>query len=93
MLLKRLWPRALSLAEPCVCPARTSGAACLSATSTPAARRPPCSLCACVQGKSSDARYCFTVSWYDVSASLNRQYQLIYYTADGTVEMVRGPSL
>ena len=39
------------------------------------------------QGK-SDARYCFTVKWYDPAASLERQYQLIYYTADGTVEMV-----
>jgi len=35
----------------------------------------------------TDARYCFTVEWFDVAASLNRQYQLIYYTADGTVEM------
>jgi len=34
-----------------------------------------------------DARYCFTVSWMDVSASLQRMYQLIFYTADGTVEM------
>jgi len=35
----------------------------------------------------SDLRFCFTVQWYDVAAALNRQYQLIYYTADGTVEM------
>jgi len=35
----------------------------------------------------SDARYCFAVNWYDVAASITRQYQLIYYTADGTVEM------
>ena len=35
----------------------------------------------------SDARYCFTVTWFDVAASLNRQYQLIFYTADGTIEM------
>merc|ERR1719393_97964 len=34
-----------------------------------------------------DSRYCFTVTWYDVAASLKRQYQLIYYTADGTIEM------
>jgi len=34
-----------------------------------------------------DARYCFTVKWYDPAASLERQYQLIYYTADGTIEM------
>lgn len=40
------------------------------------------------QGK-SDLRYCFTVVWYDTAASLQRKYQLIYYTADGTVEMVR----
>jgi len=32
-------------------------------------------------------RYSLTVSWFDVAASLKRQYQLIYYTADGTVEM------
>ena len=41
-----------------------------------------------MQGK-SDLRYCFTVVWYDTAASLQRKYQLIYYTADGTVEMVR----
>jgi len=35
----------------------------------------------------SDARYCFTVEWYDVAAALVRQYQLIFYTADGTIEM------
>ena len=34
-------------------------------------------------------RYCFTVVWQDTAASLQRKYQLIYYTADGTVEMVR----
>ena len=37
----------------------------------------------------NDSRYCFTVAWNDVAASLVRKYQLIYYTADGTVEMVR----
>jgi nucleoside-diphosphate kinase len=35
----------------------------------------------------NDSRYCFTVAWNDVAASLVRKYQLIYYTADGTVEM------
>jgi len=38
------------------------------------------------QGK-DDSRYCFTVCWQDLAASLQRKYQLIYYTADGTVEM------
>ena len=40
------------------------------------------------QGK-SDERYCFVVDWFDPTASLVRKYQLIFYTADGTVEMVR----
>ena len=53
-----------------------------SFASTPS-RLPRC----CSQGK-QDARYCFTVKWYDPAASLERQYQLIYYTADGTIEMV-----
>jgi len=35
----------------------------------------------------SDTRYCFVVEWYDPLAALVRQYQLIFYTADGTVEM------
>lgn len=35
----------------------------------------------------SDSRYCFTVCWEDTAASLVRKYQLIYYSADGTVEM------
>jgi len=34
-----------------------------------------------------DARYAFIVEWYDTSASLVRQYQLIYYSSDGTLEM------
>jgi len=38
------------------------------------------------QGK-SDERYCFVVDWFDPTASLVRKYQLIFYTADGTVEM------
>ena len=29
------------------------------------------------------------VEWYDPTASLIRQYQLIYYASDGTLEMVR----
>lgn len=48
----------------------------------------PCLPALHVQVK-SDTRYCFVVEWYDPLASLVRQYQLIYYTADGTVEMVR----
>ena len=35
----------------------------------------------------SDQRYCFVVDWFDPAASLVRKYQLIYYTADGTIEM------
>jgi len=46
----------------------------------------PCLPALHVQVK-SDTRYCFVVEWYDPLASLVRQYQLIYYTADGTVEM------
>jgi len=34
-----------------------------------------------------DARYSFIVEWYDTAASLTRQYQLIFYTSDGTLEM------
>jgi hypothetical protein len=43
---------------------------------------------ACAQGK-KDERYCFVVDWFDPQASLVRKYQLIYYSADGTIEMVR----
>ena len=39
------------------------------------------------QGK-NDYRYCFVVDWFDPAASLVRKYQLIYYAADGTIEMV-----
>jgi len=35
----------------------------------------------------SESRYAFTVEWYDPNASLMRQYQLIYYASDGTLEM------
>jgi len=41
---------------------------------------------ACAQGK-KDERYCFVVDWFDPQASLVRKYQLIYYSADGTIEM------
>ena len=41
----------------------------------------------CVQGGGTDARYCFMVKWYDPAASLERLYQLIFYTADATIEM------
>jgi len=34
-----------------------------------------------------ETRYAFVVEWYDPSASLVRKYQLIFYTADGTLEM------
>jgi len=36
---------------------------------------------------STEARYAFIVEWYDPTASLIRQYQLIYYASDGTLEM------
>ena len=35
-----------------------------------------------------DDRYAFTVEWYDVHAALIRKYQLLYYTTDGTCEMI-----
>lgn len=43
----------------------------------------------------TDARYAFIVDWYDATACMVRQYQLMYYCADGTIEMVRlaGPQL
>ena len=34
-----------------------------------------------------DERYAFTAEWYDPNASLIRRYQLLFYTADNTVEM------
>lgn len=40
------------------------------------------------QPSSTEARYAFLVEWYDPTASLIRQYQLIYYASDGTLEMV-----
>jgi len=42
-----------------------------------------------LQPSSTEARYAFLVEWYDPTASLIRQYQLIYYASDGTLEMVR----
>ena len=41
------------------------------------------------QPSSTDARYAFVVEWYDPTASLIRQYQLIFYASDNTLEMVR----
>ena len=41
------------------------------------------------QPSSNDARYAFVVEWYDPTASLIRQYQLIFYASDSTLEMVR----
>jgi len=35
----------------------------------------------------SEARYAFVTEWYDTAASMLRTYQLIYYAADGTIEM------
>ena len=36
----------------------------------------------------NDLRYSFYVVWFDALASLNREYTLLYYTADNTIEMV-----
>ncbi|XP_063306222.1 nucleoside diphosphate kinase 7 [Pelobates fuscus] len=36
---------------------------------------------------SEEDRYVFTAEWYDPNAALQRRYQLIYYTKDGSVEM------
>ena len=33
-------------------------------------------------------RYAFLVEWYDQHAALIRKYQLLYYTVDGTCEMI-----
>ena len=41
------------------------------------------------QPSSNEARYAFVVEWYDPTASLIRQYQLIFYASDNTLEMVR----
>ena len=54
---------------------------CLSPTPTPCLPRS--------QPSSNDARYAFVVEWYDPTASLIRQYQLIFYASDSTLEMVR----
>ena len=35
-----------------------------------------------------DDRYSFSVEWYDQHSSLIRKYQLLYYTLDGTCEMI-----
>ena len=36
-----------------------------------------------------EARYAFDVSWFDPIASMTRNYQLIHYASDGTIEMVQ----
>ena len=36
-----------------------------------------------------DERWAFVVEWFDASADLVRQYQLLYYLMDSTLEMVR----
>lgn len=33
-------------------------------------------------------RYAFTAEWYDPNASFNRQYQVLFYPSDRTVEMI-----
>ena len=37
----------------------------------------------------NDERWAFVVEWFDSSADLVRQYQLLYYLVDSTLEMVR----
>ena len=37
----------------------------------------------------NDERYVFIVEWFDTSASLIRSYNLIYFMADKTIEMVK----
>ncbi len=37
---------------------------------------------------SQDERYAFVAEWYDPNASLIRRYQLLFYPADNTVEMI-----
>ena len=37
----------------------------------------------------TEERFVFVVEWYDQQASLLRNYQLTYFTADNTIEMVR----
>ncbi len=35
-----------------------------------------------------DSSYCFVVEWFDAQADFARKYQLFYFTADNTIEMV-----
>lgn len=37
----------------------------------------------------NDERYVFIVEWFDTSASLIRNYNLTFFMADKTIEMVR----
>lgn len=36
----------------------------------------------------SEERFCFLADWYDAQAGFNRRYQLLFYPADGSVELV-----
>lgn len=36
----------------------------------------------------NDERYVFVVEWFDTAASLIRSYNLTYYMADKTIDMV-----
>ncbi len=42
------------------------------------------------QGGEEDVnmRYCFEVTWFDQQAQLAREYQLLFYPADSSLEMV-----
>ena len=37
----------------------------------------------------SEERFVFVIEWFDQSASLNRRYNLTYFTIDNTLEMVK----
>jgi nucleoside-diphosphate kinase len=37
----------------------------------------------------SKTRYCFHAEWFDIHAQLTRHYELFFYPADNTVEMVQ----
>ncbi len=45
-------------------------------------------LCAVGMTELNDERWAFVVEWFDSSADLVRQYQLLYYLMDSTLEMV-----
>lgn len=36
----------------------------------------------------AEDRFCFLADWYDAQAAINKRFQLLYYPADNSVEMV-----